>query len=234
MNLTLSEHPRLRAVSVIDVADVAEGVRALRLAAATAFRAGQYVMMSIAGLDARPFSIASPPGTEFLEFHIRDTGHGPGSEALRSIKAGDTVNISDALGDGYLRHDSGRPLLALAGGMGITPLKSILQDHLNRPATPDARLYWGGRALKHLYLDGLFRDLSRHHAHFAYIPVLSEEKAENCRSGFLSEALDSDFPGLEDMDIYLSGPPAMLESTLPFLLKKGAQKDRIFGDGVAR
>ena len=194
------------------------------------FRAGQYAMVSLAGLPARPFSIASTPGKP-LEFHIRNTGRGDGARALAELKAGDAVTLEAPLGAGYWR-PSERPVLALAGDIGITPIKAVLEAHLADPAHAPARLYWGAHSEERLYLDTHFRALTGQHAKFSYIPVLSGQESPRHRTGLILPHLLEDFPTLDGLSIYVTGPTAMMESLIPGLLQHGADPAFIFGDAV--
>lgn len=194
------------------------------------FQAGQYARLSFPGIEARPFSIASAPGQPYLEFHIRNTGRGVGAHVAEELKPGSEILIEAPFGTSHWRPSS-RPLLALAGGLGIAPIKAILETHLKDVRHSPAHLYWGARDESQLYLDLFFRDLAKKNPRFSYIPVLSHDAGNSrFRTGFLGPALTEDHPSLEGFSIYMAGPPPMIEATLPLLLQKEAEKDFIFSD----
>lgn len=237
MNTASSIQPRHYQARVIHIDDILPDVRILHIEADNKqpvhFAAGQYALLTLPGLEPRPFSIASMPGDPCLEFHIRNTGRGESAKVLESLKIGAAVTLQAPLGDNQW-HPSGRPLLALAGGMGIAPLKSILQTHMAEASSPPARLYWGVRNESQLYLDRFFRDMGTKHRRFGYVPILSDAQASaKYRTGFIGQNLVEDFPQLEDFDIYMAGPGIMIENTLPLLLQHGANPAHIFSDGVA-
>lgn len=236
--MTASIDALTKTATIESIDDVFDNIRIIRATVdhgrALGHKAGQYVMLSLAaGLDPRPFSIASTPDLPYVEFHIRNTGHGPASLVLAALKPGDRIHLGAPTGNGYWRQ-SGRPLLALAGGTGIAPLNAVLDAHFADAAAPAARLYWGARTKEHLYLDSHFRAQAQAHPSFRYVPILSDRSDQDedplYRNGFIGDALAEDFPALDGFAIYLAGPGMMLQSLVPQLLHMGAEKDFIFGD----
>lgn len=219
---------------ITDIRDTEDGTRILTVTTAkrVAYLAGQYVALSFGGLSPRPFSIASMPDMPFFEFHIRNSGAGEVAAALPLLKTGDSVHIGIPEGNCHWRKST-RPLLAIAGGTGIAPMKPILLTHMADTSAPPARLYWGARSKSHLYLDPFFRALEKAEKRFHYSPVLSEEERDApYRHGFINDALREDFPSLDHMSIYLAGPPMMVQGLYPLLLSMDADPAYIFGDGL--
>lgn len=219
---------------IIEIEHILPDTRIIRVARSgtgyPAFQAGQYAVLGFEGVEPRSFSIASPPSQPFLEFHIKNAGHGLSAYVFEKLKKGEDVWLSDPMGISYWQRSS-RPLLALGGGVGIAPLKAIIEEHLAVQDPQPVYLYWGARDRSHLYLDKAFVRLQEKWPPFKYIPVLSEEKDElHYRSGFIGDLLQRDFATLNDLDIYMAGPAAMIEATLPVILQKGAEKNRIFSD----
>lgn len=219
---------------IIDIQTIAADTRIVRVEpvgeAPPPFKPGQYAMLGVTGLDPRAFSIASAPKLPFLEFHIKNSGQGISKYVFEKAQINTEVKLSDPLGVNYWQH-SARPLLALAGGVGIAPLKAIVEAQMQEEAAIPVHLYWGARDKTHLYLNGLFEGFSKKHPSFKYIPILSEEKDEKrYRYGMIDTALKTDLPDLKNFDIYMAGPAAMIESLLPVLTEKGAEKNRIFSD----
>ena len=194
------------------------------------FRAGQYAMLSAGGFEPRAFSIASAPHLPYVEFHIKSTGRGLSAHIFENWKKGDVISLEAPFGDHYWRA-SARPLLALAGGVGIAPLKAIVEAHFDHAAQSPAHLYWGVRDAAHLYHDSFFRETVKKHHGFHYVPLLAHTEAKTpLRTGFVGPAAVQDFPTLAGFNIYMAGPAAMVDATLPLLLKHGAEKEFIFSD----
>lgn len=234
MSRTADTIPRPYHARIVDIDDVTTDTRILRVELDNkqriAYAAGQYALLGAAGLDVRPFSIASAPQDPLIEFHIRSSGYGLSAWLVGDAKPGAAVTVEAPYGQSYWR-SSDRPVLALAGGLGIAPLKAILETHLAQAGSPPCHLYWGVRDDTQLYLDRHFQTLARKYPRFSYIPVLSEATGDGrLRSGFVSAAVAEDFTTLDGFDIYLAGPPPMVAATLPALLHHGADKHHIFSD----
>jgi NAD(P)H-flavin reductase len=238
----LTAHPESRAQTeprryegrVLSVDIPAEDTRIIKIEVAglerIPFKAGQYAMLYAPGLEPRAFSIASAPHLPFLEFHVKSTGRGISAHIFENWRQGDAVAFEAPYGDHYWRASS-RPLLALAGGVGIAPLKAIIEAQFDHAVQSPAHLYWGVRDEAHLYLDGFFRGLLAKHPSFHYIPLLAHSAGKpSLRTGFIGPAVTNDFPTLAGFNIYMAGPAAMVEATLPLLLQHGAEKDHIFSD----
>lgn len=226
--------PRRYSARITGIDDVGSDTRVLKLELENRqrlpFTAGQYALLSAGGHDARPFSIASTPEAPELEFHIRSLGQGLSDFLVSDAALGTAVTIEAPFGVSHWRA-SDRPLLALAGGLGIAPLKAVLETQLATAGAPPCHLYWGVRTVGQLYLDRFFRNLAQKYPRFSYIPVLSEaDAAEPYRTGFISDAVAADFGSLAGFDIYMAGPPPMVAATLPALLHHGAESAHIFSD----
>ncbi len=190
--------------------------------------AGQYAHLHAEGYEPRAFSIASAPHEPELEFHIKSTGRGISNYIFEQWEEGTKVKLEAPFGAHYWR-PSTRPLLALAGGVGIAPIKAIIGAHFAHAPHAPATLYWGVRDEAHLYLDTAFITLSDRNPDFTYVPMVAGE-TDIRRKGFIGPAAVEDFPDLSRHIIYMAGPAAMVQATLPLLLEHGAQKDFIFSD----
>lgn len=226
---------------ILSVEDLHDGVKRLRVekpadshGRAFTYRAGQYTLLSLGGLAPKPFSIASHPDDTAVEFHIRNTGQGDGAAVLEQLQVNDPVTLSGARGEAYWR-DCGRPVLALSGGTGVSPVLSIARQHLAAAPERPFHLYWGARTAAHLYIHADLCAIAETSMTLRYHPVLSEDPAAGraFRHGMIDAALAADFTTLAGYTIYLSGPPAMVHALLPQLRALHADPAFIFGDGLA-
>jgi NAD(P)H-flavin reductase len=227
--------PRRYTGRVIGIHDVSPDTRKLTVEIDNKqrlpFNAGQYVHLALPGFDKRPYSIASAPHEPLLEFHIKNSGQGLSAHIIGELQPGHAITLEGPLGQGHLREET-RPVLALAGGLGIAPLKSIIEACLHDRAHAPVYLYWGAKVRAQLYLDDYFRALAKKYPRFSYIPVLSDEKGDShYRTGLTGAAVAEDFETLSGIGIYMAGPLAMVDATLPALLSKGAEEEHIFSDG---
>lgn len=186
----------------------------------TKFSPGQYMHLSMGTHDFRPYSIASAPHKGDLEFHIRDSGQGLSHHAVNHLALGDEVSLQGPFGVAF-SFPVGKSLVLIAGGVGISPVKSIVEAALDAGSAPQLHVIWGVRDVGHLYLDAYLKNLAQKYANFTYTPVIAASVAD---------AVDNFYPSLENTALYLAGPKPMIDATLPVLLSKNAQKDYIFSD----
>jgi naphthalene 1,2-dioxygenase ferredoxin reductase component len=186
------------------------------------FLAGQYADLVFPGLPVRSYSMASKPGDPVLEFHVRRTGQ-VSQHIHTSVKPGDRVNINAPVGISYLRDEHKGPVLAIAGGSGLGPIKSIIDTILTRPLPPAVHFYFGVRAERDLYYAEYFCDLAAKGL-LSFIPVLSEPSGKtSMRTGFLSDAINADLMNLAGFKAYLAGPPVMVEACLAAISSIGLE-----------
>lgn len=187
-----------------------------------AFSAGQYASLAFAALPPRDYSMANRPDEAVLEFHIRRVGAGSVSAYVAErLRPGDAVIAEGPLGTAYLRERHTGPILAIAGGSGLAPLKSIVETALASGRDRPVHLYSGARDERDLYLVGHFAALAAAHANFHFVPVLSEpRRATRRRIGFVHEAVAADFAALDGAKAYVAGPPAMVEAAASLLVDR--------------
>jgi NAD(P)H-flavin reductase len=153
-----------------------------------------------------------------------------------ALKKGDEVSFSAPTGTLYLRKDTGRPVIIVAGGTGAAPFLSLLEYWFENGFDRNNQIYFffGVRAKRDLFLDDLFRKWEREKK-LRYFPALSNPAAGDRwqgETGFISSLVDKHFPAGSDADAYLAGPPVMVRETVKVLNEKGIGKDRIHFDQI--
>ena len=177
--------------------------------------AGQYIEILLKECRRRAFSLANAPhDDECLQLHIRLVPGGQFTEhVFNELKERDMLRINGPHGGFYLREDSPKPMLLVAGGTGFAPLKAIVEHALAEGLTRTMDIYWGGRSYADLYLLNLAENWARDHAHIRFVPVLSNpSESDNWRGreGFVHVAAMQDFPDLSGHQVYVCGSPAMV------------------------
>jgi CDP-4-dehydro-6-deoxyglucose reductase len=196
------------------------------------FLAGQYLDFILRDGRRRAFSIANAPhDDELIELHVR---HVPGGEftdfVFDSMKERAILRIHGPLGTFVLREHSERPLVFIGGGTGFAPIKGMIEHAFHAGIGRPMHLYWGVRSRRDLYLD-LPERWAREHGNFTYTPVLSEPDADwEGRTGFVHEAVVADHPDMSGFDVYLSGPPVMVEAGRLAFEARGLSVDHMFSD----
>ncbi len=199
------------------------------------FLAGQYVDVLLQGGKRRAFSIASCPSLEDeIELHIRHVEGGDFTGyVFDTMKVLDIVRFEGPLGNFFVRNDDPqRPMIMLGGGTGFAPLKSMIENLLEQGDGREIHLYWGARKREELYLDELPQQWAGQHAHIRYHQAVSEENhvKDGYFFGLVHEAVLADHPDLAGFDVYMSGPPAMIDAARNAFRDHGLNPDRLFYD----
>lgn len=196
------------------------------------FSAGQYARVEFPGQPARDYSMANRPDEATIEFHIRLVPEGAVTPFVaKRLKVGNKVKVFGPHGTSYWRERHTGPIVALAGGSGLAPIKSIVETALADGAAQPIHLYVGARDERDLYLEDHFKKLARKHRNLSFVPVLSEaSKPTRRRTGFLAEAVRADFPSLDGAKAYLAGPPAMVETAVAALEELGLRRQDCHAD----
>ncbi|MDO8981714.1 MAG: 2Fe-2S iron-sulfur cluster-binding protein [Afipia sp.] len=195
------------------------------------FAAGQYLSFTMPGAPARHYSMASRPDDELVELHVRLVAGGRTSSLIHaSLKADDRVEIEGPVGSAYLRDAHGGPIVAVAGGSGLAPIKSIVETALGAGMSQPIHLYFGVRTEDDLYLVDYFRALEQRFSNLDFVPVLSQAVATGWRTGFVSNALAEDHQQLAGAKAYVAGPPAMVDAVGSVLAARGVASSDIHAD----
>ncbi len=197
------------------------------------FFAGQYLDFILPDGRKRAFSIANAPHDDALiELHVRHVHGGVFTDHVFHGMAEKTIlRIQAPLGTFILHEESDRPMIFIGGGTGFGPLKGMVEHAIYRGICRPMHLYWGVRARRDLYLPALPERWARDWPDFTYTPVLSEPDPDwDGRTGFVHQAVIADHPDLRGFDIYMSGPPAMVEAGRIACEARGATMDHMFSD----
>lgn len=199
------------------------------------FLAGQYIDFILKDEKRRSFSIANAPHEDtHIELHVRHIKGGRfTSEVFDNMQVNDIVRIEGPLGSFFLREDSERPVIFMAGGTGYAPIKGIIEHTLAKNIKRDLHLYWGARTLEDLYMHEQAQQWADTYSHIHYTPVLSEPRTSDHwdgRTGFVHEAVLQDISNFSDYEVYASGPPAMVYAGRDAFLPHGLNVDLYYSD----
>jgi CDP-4-dehydro-6-deoxyglucose reductase len=200
------------------------------------FLAGQYIDFLLKDGKRRSFSLATAPhDDQLLELHIRHVPDGFFTDLLFSqYKGREILRFEGPLGAFYLREDSDKPMIFVAGGTGFAPIKAMIEHALYHELPREMVLYWGVRSLTDLYLPDLPGRWQSEHRNFTFIPVLSDPRPEDAwpgRTGLVHAAVATDFPDLSGYQVYACGGPLMIEAARrEFTQKHGLPAEEFFAD----
>jgi len=208
------------------------------------YRAGQYALLSVPGAIAagRSYSFASAApasGTRQVQFFIRQVDGGELSDWSRGPVRNSPVQLTGPFGQFYLR-DSEQPLLLIAAGSGLAPIMALLEQALADACQRPLVLLFGARSQQDLYCLDQIADLQRQWpTGFEFVPVLSAEPDHSDWSGARGRVTDllADYTNLattasptSSPQVYMCGPPAMLDAIQQRLLQLGLPPSQIFSD----
>jgi CDP-4-dehydro-6-deoxyglucose reductase len=214
-------------------------IMTLQLPANHAFRyhAGQYIEFILRDGARRSYSMAT--ATELantsIELHLR---HMPGGkftdQVFGAMKVKDILRIEGPFGSFFVREESAKPLVLLASGTGLAPLKAIV-GHLRAQGNQrPAALYWGCRRRADLYLDAWAREMAADLPWLSYVPVLSEPAPDDGwtgRAGLVHAAVMVDLPDLSGHQVYACGAPVMVDAAQrDFVARCGLPAEEFYAD----
>jgi len=205
-----------------------------------AFDAGQYVQVSVDDIfGARSYSFAMPPtdhGDKAISLFIRKV---PGGEFTGNLFEGKLDNtqlhLHGPAGNFWLRDGKG-PIICIAGGSGLAPVLSLLEKAVEQTVSRPCVVLFGARTQNDLYaIDRMKAVEQRWNGAFTFAPVLSHEETDSSwqgHTGFVNTAI-GEVAGSsisDETDVYMCGPPPMIDACTDTLLTLGIDQHRIHSD----
>jgi ferredoxin-NADP reductase len=196
-------------------------------------RAGQHLDVRLTAEDGyraeRSYSIASAPG-ERLAITVERLDDGEVSPYLtEELQVGDELELRGPIG-GYFVWEpgDGSPLMLLAGGSGVVPLRCILRDRLRTGSDVPARLLYSARTLP----DVIYRDeLGQHHdgVDVSYALTRAQPPGWTGHTGRINADLlaDAAWPAAADPLAYICGPTSFVETAAAGLVGLGYPPGRV-------
>jgi propane monooxygenase reductase subunit len=203
------------------------------------FKPGQYADIGIPGSDEhRSFSMAttqSTPGQ--IEFLIKKYPGGKFSGLLDGgIGVGDELSLTGPYGTSTLKEGHVLPVVCVAGGAGMAPVLSILRHLSETASSRPVRFYYGARTTADLFYLDEITEIGKGLRDFAFVACLSESM-----EGELPDTVTAEEGNVTDIvarhegdigrtEVYMCGPPPMVDAALDLLETRAVPKDQIFYD----
>jgi ferredoxin-NADP reductase/ferredoxin len=201
------------------------------------FLPGQFILFALGpAIGRRAYSMSNlSQGTGRLEFLIKRKPGGAASGFLfEALKPGASLDLEGPYGRAWLREDSPRDIMLLAGGSGLAPIWSIAQAALARAPQRSLPLYFGVNRAQDLFWPPEIGRLQRDHPGLQIRLMLvetSRHDPEGCRSGTAASAISADMDDLQSCDFYMAGPPGLVDHVMRELVATGrVAADRVFYD----
>ena len=202
---------------------------------AVSYKAGQYVSIVMGENDKRHFSIANAPLAEQIELHIGATPENSyAMQVIDKMHSEGCVEVEIGNGDAYLREESERPIILMAGGTGFSYVKSLLEQIVALNLTNPVYLYWGVKEYAHFYFENEAVEWAEKHQNIHFHPVIELPEDEwQGHQGYVHQAVLNEFSDLSSFDIYIVGRFEMAKIAREDFIKQGALPDPIFGDAFS-
>lgn len=229
-----SPPPAFVTTTVLAVLDETDDVRTFRLArpAGLEFAAGQFLAIRTL-IDGKPhvrcYSISSAPHVRgYLEISVRRQGLVSGT-LHATVRAGSTLSINRPAGQFvYPQHDD-RPLVLIAGGIGITPLLSMLRHATATDPLRPITLLYSARTENDVAFRRELALIAERHPHVRIAVTLTRATADTrLRTGRIDADLMRQYVSAPSHTIFcLCGPAPMLDEIRALLLALGVGPDQI-------
>jgi len=220
-------------------------IRAIEIAIETPikFWAGQYVDITVRTKNGeeitRSFSMANTPDqTQKLRFIIKKYPDGRFSNELDAggIEVGAAVTVRGPYGNCFRRENRTGPIVLVAAGSGMSPIWSILHDHVASGEQRPVYFFYGARSRADLFYLDEIAALTQANPEIRFIPVLSHADTDaewTGARGFVHQVVSSELKRLKiegDGDAYACGPPPMIDALQPVLFMQDFDPERTFYD----
>jgi len=183
---------------------------------------------SISG-EEHPFSFTSEPtNKKTISMTIKSLGDWTAD--VLSIKPGSKARLTGPYGRfSPLMYSSDKAVVLIAGGVGITPMLSILRYFYNNEKDRKVILFWGINNMNEMICPDEFAAFQREMKNFTLVPVVAKDADYEGEKGYITSAIlervmKDNNTGLKDAHYYLCGPSVMQKSIISGLKLNGIRK----------
>jgi len=231
----------------LDIIDLTYDIKLFRLellAPATMdYIPGQYIQLltpAYPGNDEqvyRAYSIASDPAQKnVIDLVIRLVPNGICTTyCFKYLTVGDRVKFNGPYGD-FRLSDTDTPIVFIAGGSGMAPIKCMLHHMKNTANKRKATYYFGANTPKDLFMINEMKTFEKELHDFSFVPTLStsgENENWSGQTGLVTVAVEKNLKKASESEAYLCGSPGMIDAVIKVLSKLGMSQEKIFYDKFA-
>jgi NAD(P)H-flavin reductase/ferredoxin len=189
------------------------------------FHAGQCFEWVVPGVTPnRTYSAANRPGQDVIDFHVRIYPGGKIGRFVSELSSGSMLQLLGPFGHFGLSPNSWRPAICVAGGTGLAPIMSVLENAFHAKDKRPIHLLHGARTQDELYGAATLRTWATSNPSFSYTPVLSDEPANSGwkgRRGLVTDVMMEHLGDVFGLEAYICGPPAMIDAAVSGLESAG-------------
>ncbi|WP_298960623.1 benzoate 1,2-dioxygenase electron transfer component BenC [uncultured Methylobacterium sp.] len=199
------------------------------------FLPGQYVNVVVpdTGGQKRSYSFSSAPHAPEVSFLIRNTPTGLLPTYMRErAQVGAVLEFTGPLGSFYLR-EVRRSLLFLAGGTGLAPFLAMLEVLAHAGSAHAIHLIYGVTNDADLVLVEELEAFARRLPNFSFQCCVADETASYAHKGYVTRYIAAEHMNAGDVDVYLCGPPAMVDAVRNHMSEQGLSPANFFFEKFA-
>ncbi|MCD8350693.1 MAG: FAD/NAD(P)-binding protein [Planctomycetaceae bacterium] len=191
---------------------------------------GQCAMVSVPGVGEAMFSItSSPTNTEYMEFSVKRCGML--TDYLHQMDSGQEITVRGPYGNNFPVETElkGKDLLFVAGGIGLAPLRSVINYvRANRANYGTVDIVYGSRSAADLvYLDEIRNEWDGKDDVKVHLTIDREEEGWDGHVGFVPNYVkELEFPPTKT--VLVCGPPIMIKFVLQALQEMGFAKTQVY------
>ncbi len=191
---------------------------------------GQCAMLSVPGISEAMISItSSPTNTEYMEFSVKKCGCL--TEWLHAMEVGQMITVRGPYGRNFPVYDEllGKDLLFIAGGIGLAPLRSVINYvRDNRDKFGSVDIVYGSRSKEDLvYYDEIVSEWMNTPGFNVHLTIDREQENWDGHVGFVPNFVKELNPDLKKT-VLMCGPPIMIKFTLGGLMELGFKKEQVY------
>lgn len=173
--------------------------------------------------DSRTFSFITIPSDSEVGFatRMRDTAF---KRNLKHAEPGLAIEIRNPRGSLVLPSDIKRPVVMLVGGIGITPMISIIREATHQKSEQKITLFYANRTIAQTAFFDQLQQLAKENPNFTFIPVMTQEDPNKWHgeTGHITgETIKKYIPDTDNTLFYLAGPTAMVSAMTQVLTTSG-------------
>jgi len=190
------------------------------------FTPGQFIMVDYTdknGTFKRSYSIASDPEHKhYLELCVSLKEDGRGSNVLKKAKKGQKLKINGPFGVFKLQENAKNDIILIAGGTGISPLRSMLKHLLNTNFPNHITMFYSFKTEKDFLYRKELEKLDKEHPCFELIPISTQpSKKWKGETEYVQNIFTRYVTSSKNKEIYACGPIVMVDAVFKSLKEKG-------------
>ena len=191
---------------------------------------GQYVLVGDEGfrIPVRSYSIANAPDAlGRITLLVTEVPDGPTSRWLaREVQVGQTLLVSGPYGNFVADPDSSAPVLCVAGGSGVAPIRALAEDAVRRGVPVPFTVLFSGRTEADVIDRDRFTEWDDSHENFRFIRTLTRADGP-APLGRVPEVLPELVPDLSGHEIFVAGAPGLVAATIQTVRDLGVSPGRL-------